>query len=139
MPVPSREFLQQVAALKHDLGKYVAWMSANLDDDAWPGPVTPLLVDSLVRDILATRTTAAGQPETAWAVWARLSAGMPPPWPDELQQVAAAVVVLQAAEPALRTRDLTAIAACRLELRTAQRTIRMQLQQLHRRLAQAVS
>jgi hypothetical protein len=134
-PEPEPEFCQQVAVLKHDLGKYVAWMSANLDDSHWHGPVRDELIDALSRDLLRTRTPQEGPPETAWAVWDRLSAALPRPWPaPELDQVNAAVAVLRAAEPALRNRDRVALAAVRADLRAAQRTIRTALQQLHRRL-----
>lgn len=132
---PETEFCQQVAVLKHDLGKYVAWMSANLDDSHWQGPVRDELIDALNRDLLRTRTPQEGPPEPAWGVWDRLSAALPRPWPaPELEQVHAAVNVLRAAEPALRTRDRAALATLRGDLRTAQRTIRVALQQLHRRL-----
>ncbi|MBL9100236.1 MAG: hypothetical protein JNL82_04710 [Myxococcales bacterium] len=132
---PESEFCQQVAVLKHDLGKYVAWMSANLDDSHWQGPVRDDLIDALSRDLLRTRTPQEGPPEPAWGVWDRLSAGLPRPFPaPELDRVDAAVAVLRAAEPALRTRDRAALAAVRGDLRAAQRTIRTALQQLHRRL-----
>lgn len=129
------EFCQQVAVLKHDLGKYVAWMSANLDDGYWTGPVRDELIDALSRDLLRTRTPQEGPPEPAWAVWDRLSAGLPTPWTaPELARVHEAVAVLRGAEPALRARDRVALAAVRGDLRAAQRTIRTALQQLHRRL-----
>jgi hypothetical protein len=131
------ELLGRVAALKHDLGKYVAWMSANLEEALWRGPVRDELIDALARDLLRTRTPAEGPPEPAWAVWERLSAALPQPWAPELQQVAAAVQVLRAAEPALVARDRAALADLRADLRAAQRTIRAALQQLHRRLLQA--
>jgi hypothetical protein len=135
---PTTELCQQVAVLKHDLGKYVAWMSANLDESLWHGPVTDDLLDALGRDLLRTRTPIDGPPEPAWDVWDRLSAALPRPWPaPELAQVDAAVAVLRAAEPALRTRDRAALAGVRGDLRAAQRTIRAALQQLHRRLQQA--
>src|SRR5689334_8540079 len=103
------EFGRQIAALKHDLGKYVAWMSANLDEDCWHGPVRDELIDALERDLLRTRTPADGPPEPAWAVWQRLGGALPTPWKHaELHDIAAAVAVLQAAEPALRSRDRAA-------------------------------
>jgi hypothetical protein len=132
---PSTELCQQVAVLKHDLGKYVAWMSANLDESLWSGPMHDDLIDALSRDLLRTRTPASGPPEPAWALWDRLSHGLPRPLPAaELIEVDAAVGVLRSAEPALRARDKAALASLRSDLRTAQRTIRAALQQLHRRL-----
>ena len=74
------EFGRQIAALKHDLGKYVAWMSANLDEECWQGPVRDELIDALERDLLRTRTPADGPPEPAWAVWQRLGGALPTPW-----------------------------------------------------------
>jgi hypothetical protein len=132
-----REFGRQVATLKHDLGKYVAWMSANLDEDCWHGPVRDELVDALERDLLRTRTPAEGPPEPAWAVWQRLSGTLPTPWRHaELHDIAAAVAVLKCAEPALRTRDRVALSEQRTAIRSAQRSIRGALQALHRRLLQ---
>lgn len=129
------ELAQHVAVLKHDLGKYVAWMSANLDEALWHGPVHDDLIDALIRDLLRTRTPMEGPPEPAWALWDRLSAGFPRPLPaPELVQVDEAVGVLRGAESALRARDRAALAAVRGDLRAAQRTIRAALQQLHRRL-----
>lgn len=133
-----REFGRQIAALKHDLGKYVAWMSANLDEDCWHGAVRDELIDALERDLLRTRTPAEGPPEPAWAVWQRLGGALPTPWQHaELHDIDAAIAVLRAAEPALRGRDRAALAGQRAAIRSAQRTIRSALQQLHRRLLQA--
>lgn len=133
-----REFGRQIAALKHDLGKYVAWMSANLDEECWHGPVRDELIDALERDLLHTRTPAEGPPEPAWAVWQRLGGALPTPWTHpELSDIDAAVTVLRAAEPALRSRDRVALGEQRTAIRSAQRTIRGALQQLHRRLLQA--
>lgn len=138
MDSDSSEFCRQVAALKHDLGKYVAWMSANLDEALWHGPVRDELIDALSRDLLRTRTPAEGPPEPASALWDRLGAALPRPWTaPELHEVDRAVAVLRAAEPALRARDRDALAVQRDGLRAAQRTIRAALQQLHRRLLQA--
>lgn len=132
------EFGRQVAALKHDLGKYVAWMSANLDASCWQGPVRDELIDALDRDLLRTRTPAEGPPEPAWELWARLASALPRPWTDtELHEVDAAVAVLRGAEPALRARDREALADQRGAIRAAQQKIRGALQQLHRKLLQA--
>jgi len=134
----SGEFGRQIAALKHDLGKYVAWMSANLDASCWQGPVRDELIDALGRDLLRTRTPAEGPPEAAWELWDRLSAALPQPCTaPELHDVAAAVAVLRRAEPGLRARDRDALADQREAIRAAQQKIRGALQQLHRRLLQS--
>ncbi len=38
-PLDALEVRERVAALKHDLAKYVAWRSANYDDGAWIAPL----------------------------------------------------------------------------------------------------
>jgi hypothetical protein len=129
------ELVEQVAALKHDLGKYVAWMSANLGDDQWQGPLRDELFDALSRDLLRTRSTADGGYESAWDVWHRFAADWPRPLPEpELVAVEAAVATLRSFEPALRAGDRAAIASARPAIRAAQQTIRGELQQLSRRL-----
>lgn len=131
---PQVRTIEQVAALKHDLGKYSSWLSANLDDGAWEGPVSEALVDALRRDLLATRTGADGVPEAAWAVWERLSSDLPRPLPAELEAVVEAVAVLRRAEEPLRRGDAAALAPLRPAIREAQRSIRGALLRLHRRL-----
>lgn len=131
------EFAEQVAAVKHDLGKYVAWMSANLGDDAWRGPVGDDLLEALRRDLLRTHTGARGEVEAAWQVWERLAGAWARPLPaPELVQVDAAIAVLRGSEAALRSGDRQALAGARPAIRAAQQTIRSSLQQLHRRLLQ---
>ena len=132
------DFPEQVAALKHDLGKYVAWMSANLAEECWQGPVPRELINALRRDILRTRIAADGTSEAAWDLWARFSADWPRPLPaPELVEVEAAVEVLRAHEAALVAGDGDLIAAARSQIRAAQQAIRAGLQQLHRRLQRA--
>ncbi|MBX7080348.1 MAG: hypothetical protein K1X88_14220 [Nannocystaceae bacterium] len=126
--------LELAGALKHDLGKYVAWRSANLGEAEWSGPLQPALIEALCADLLRTRDAPEGA-ESAAMVFARLSAQWPRPWPDELAAVAAAVATLQQLEPALHARDGAAIARARPEIRAAQATIRSQLAALVRRLA----
>ncbi|MBC8069381.1 MAG: hypothetical protein IAG13_13680 [Deltaproteobacteria bacterium] len=58
------------AALKHDLGKYVAWRSANLPESAWQGTATAATLEALRADVLHTRTAASGD-EPAWALFER--------------------------------------------------------------------
>ncbi|MCY0990116.1 hypothetical protein OV203_23455 [Nannocystis sp. ILAH1] len=129
------DFPEQVAALKHDLGKYVAWMSANLGDDHWHGPLRDELVEALRRDLLRTRSGGDGTVEAAWELWTRFAADWPRPLPaPELVEVEAAVEVLRAHSPALARGDRDAIAAARPQIRAAQQTIRSELQKLHRRL-----
>ncbi|MGB1276481.1 MAG: hypothetical protein ACPG77_12095 [Nannocystaceae bacterium] len=132
------EQYERASALKHDLGKYVAWMSANFPDDAWLEPLEDDFVAALQRDILETRKRA-GEPETAWDVWARLTDGLTRPFDeDELNRVDHAVAELRAAERALRDDDRSALAQRCPRLRTAQREIRAQLRTYHRRLARAL-
>ena len=131
------EFRERVAALKHDLGKYVAWRSVNLPEDAWTAPPSDALVNALCADVLATKSTPAGD-LAAWEVFDVLTRDVPRPWPaPELAAVATAVERLQACGDALARRDAAAIAASRATIRAAQATIRRELAALHRRLAQA--
>ncbi|TPV92824.1 MAG: hypothetical protein B7733_23670 [Myxococcales bacterium FL481] len=128
---------ETVAALKHDLGKYVAWRSTNLEPSAWDGPLRQECVDALTRDVLATRTRS-GTDEPAWDVWARLTSPLRRPFEhEELQRVAQAVARLRDFEAALRTADRQRLAAARVEIRDAQHTIRRELAALARRLARA--
>lgn len=130
-----RTALRELAAsLKHDLGKYVAWRSANLDDGAWDGDVTPLLVECLRADVLATRTGPQGD-RPAWQVFADLVADLPRPLPEpELRDVEAAVERLRRAGPVLAIGNDVAIASVRGEVRRAQAIIRRRLADLHKRL-----
>lgn len=128
---------ERVAALKHDLGKYVAWMSINLDDEAWTGPMTDQLVAALRSDLLATKKGTDGD-RTAWEVWLSHTEDLPRPLqPPELATVEAAVAVLQAAGPALQAGDHDAIAPLRAGIREAQQTIRKTLATVHRSLLAA--
>ena len=122
--------IELVAALKHDLAKYVAWRSANLDESAWSEPDNVELCDALRADLLATRTRD-GAAESAWQVWDRLAAGLEQPLPRELECVRSAVDILRAAEPELRAGRLPGSLA---PIRAAQDEIRWQLRELHRRL-----
>lgn len=128
----SDALVERVAALKHDLGKYVAWMSVNLDEEAWTGPVSELVISALRSDVLATVKGVDGD-RAAWEVWSEHSKDMPRPWdPPQLAQVEDAVAVLQAAAPALRSGDVTAIGAQRGAIRDAQQTIRKALAAAYR-------
>ncbi len=129
----STAVLEQVAALKHDLAKYVAWTSANLDDALWDGPIADELVSALRTDLLETRKHGDRR-EPAWEVWRSHEAALPRPLAPELEAVAAAVAQLERVGPALAADDRPAIAAARLEVRAAQQTIRRELLALHRRL-----
>lgn len=125
---------ERVAALKHDLGKYCAWQSVNLGDEAWTGPVADGLMTALCSDLLATKTGTDGD-RSAWELWDLHAAELPRPLdPPELADVEAAVEVLRAAEPALRSRDREAIGAHRNQIRQAQQTIRKALASAHRTL-----
>ncbi len=129
--------LEAVAALKHDLGKYSSWISANLPDPAWTGTVTDALVDALQSDLLRTRTRPDGAPEAVWEVWERLGAPLAPFVEPELAAVAIAVGVLRSAEAPLRAGDRGALGPLRAPIRGAQQEIRASLLQLHRRLLRA--
>lgn len=123
-----------VASLKHDLGKSVAWRSANLDEAAWKGPITPLLVDCLRADVLETRTGPQGH-RPAWQVFAELVAPLPRPLSEpELRDVEAAVERLRRLGPVLLIGNDVAIASVRGQVREAQAVIRRRLADLHRRL-----
>jgi hypothetical protein len=125
---------ERAAALKHDLGKYVAWRSANFDDAAWTGPLDDALIEALQADLLRTRERPDGD-QAAWEVWAAHTSDLSQPLPEpELRTVAAAVAVLRAHEPALRAADRCALAGARPAIRGAQAEIRAALRDLHRRL-----
>lgn len=125
---------ERAAALKHDLGKYVAWRSANLPDDAWRGTPGVELLEALRADLLHTRSGPEGS-EAAWSIFARLAEGWPQPWPAELEAVEQAIASLRSHEDALARGDAAALAPALASIRTAQQTIRAELATLVRRLA----
>lgn len=136
MTLGKDELRERVAALKHDLGKYVAWTSANLDEATWSVPVDDVALDALAGDVLRTRSRGDSH-EAAWEVWERLTSDLGRPMAEpELADVEAAVAVLKDAAPCLRSRDVEAITARCDEIRAAQHTIRTRLRQLHRRLVE---
>lgn len=130
MPEVSTIDLRELAAaLKHDLGKYVAWRSANFEETAWVGELDRGLVEALQADILSTRGDAP-----AWAVWERHTSGLARPFAEpELEAVDRAVASLRGCEDALRSGDAARIAAAGPTIRDAQRVIREELRALHRR------
>jgi hypothetical protein len=132
----SGDLLEQVAALKHDLGKYVAWTSANLDDAVWEGPA-PQRIDELVTalraDLLETRKHG-DHCESAWQVWRAHLEQLPHPLEPELEAVAHAIAELERVGPALAENDRETIIRERGSIRAAQQDIRQQLLNLHRRL-----
>jgi hypothetical protein len=127
------DLLEQVAALKHDLGKYVAWTSANLDDALWDGPIGDELITALRADLLETRKHGDRR-EAAWEVWRSFEPTLPRPLEPELEAVAKAVAQLEQVGSALAANDRSIIAGARAHIRSAQRDIRMHLLELHRRL-----
>jgi hypothetical protein len=133
--VRDEELIERVAALKHDLAKYVAWTSANLGEEVWDGEMDGELVGALQADILRTRKGREG-PESAWEVWHSLSEDLPRPLAPELQSVAEAVETLASFARSLEEGDAQALAPARPTIRGAQMQIRAQLRSLHRRLLQ---
>jgi hypothetical protein len=122
--------LEVVANLKHDLGKYVAWRCANLDESAWTGPITADVIECLRADLLQTYQ---GRP--AWQVWEEHTRALPRPLAEpELVSVRRAVERLHRFESALVSRDEPVLAQARAELRSAQSEIRTALSDLWRRL-----
>jgi hypothetical protein len=130
---PIEELRERVAALKHDLGKYVAWTSSNLEDAAWRAPLGDDALEALRTDLLRTRRRGE-QHESAWAVWQRLGAALPRPLEPELERVERAVATLESAGPSLRDGDRDAIASQCDAIRNAQGVIRRELSALARRL-----
>ena len=126
---------ESVAALKHDLAKYVAWTSANLDEAHWTSPASEELMDALRRDLLETRTTREGRTEAAWEVWRRFLPQLEVSQHAELEEVADAISRLEAVAPALRAGDKAAVGARCQDVRDAQMSIRKHLRDLQRRLA----
>jgi hypothetical protein len=132
-PVNGADLLERVAALKHDLGKYVAWTSANLEESLWHGPVADELIAALRADLLETRKHGERR-ETAWEVWQAHRDELPRPLEPELEAVASAVARLERVGSALARGDRETIAGERETIRAAQQDIRLQLRNLHRRL-----
>lgn len=127
---------ESVAALKHDLAKYVAWSSANLEEGHWISPASDELMQALSRDLLSTRTTRDGRAESAWEVWKRFEPQFSECDYQELSLVAEAVGQLEAVEPALRAGDRGLVGERCHEVRAAQMSIRKHVRDLQRRLAQ---
>lgn len=132
---PPGELRQWAATLKHDLGKYVAWRSANLPETSWSGEIDDLTVASIRADVLATREHD-GRSDPAWAVFEERTRDWPAPWPRELEVVASAVAALRELAPVIAGDDRAALAAARPAIRAAQSTIRAELAALGRRLVQ---
>lgn len=135
---PSSALLEAVAALKHDLGKYVAWRSANLDEAAWGLPVRDDVVEALRADLLHTRGTAE-RPMAAWEIWDVFIRECRPPACPEREEVASAVEQLRALGPILRAGESEAFGVHLPQIRAALRSIREQLRLWHARLMRANS
>ncbi len=130
MGMSDLDLRELVAALKHDLAKYVAWRSANYPEEAWEGALPDDFTASLQDDVLRTKGDLS-----AWQVWDAAAAALDRPLPHaELEAVAAAVDVLRGHEGALRAGN-QALADARSSIREAQMTIRSQLRDLHRKLS----
>jgi hypothetical protein len=118
--------IERVAALKHDLGKYVAWTSANLEERVWTGPLDDEWIDALRADLLETRKSGDRR-DAAWEVWAAHRVGLPEP----LEPIGP---VLR--ESVLGENQRETLARERANIRAAQQDIRNALRDLHRRLLQ---
>jgi hypothetical protein len=121
-----------VAALKHDLGKYVAWRSTNLE---FEGELDDERVEALQADVLRTRTTRTGEVLTAWEVWDAAQARLPEPLEPELGRVRDAVESLRGMASELRRGDAVELQPLVSSILAAQAEIRAELRSLHRRLA----
>lgn len=121
-----------VAGLKHDLAKYVAWRSANFEDEVWEGPLRAELVAALQADILRTH-----RDRPAWELWDERRAELNPPRVHPaLVEIEDAVAVLRSCKGALEDGEGPALAAMRPQIRAAQQSIRAALQRLHREVRQ---
>jgi hypothetical protein len=93
------------AKVKHDLGKGVAWWSANLEASDWSDSDGSRLREALVNDLLATRRVNGAAVESVWEVWSGLLALSPSPWPPlanaQKQRIEAALLVLARMRPIL--------------------------------------
>lgn len=120
---------ERAAALKHDLGKYVAWFSTNVT--AWDPPSEDAL-EALRSDVLRTRT-CDGRAEPCWDVWERLTGDLPRPLAQpELRRVEQAVLGLEAMAPHLKAGTVSSADVA--QIRGAQAIIREQLRLFQRRL-----
>lgn len=128
--------IRQVSALKHDLGKYIAWRSINFSDAAWQQePFAEELMNALIQDILCTRTNSCGTFEPAWVIWERLANQFQRPFLfAELTEVETAVHTLRVFAPLLMAKKVAEIFHVRFEIRNAQQLIRSRLQHLHKML-----
>lgn len=119
-----------VSDLKHDLGKYVAWRSANYEDEVWEGPLGDELVEALQADVLRT---LGG--EAAWEIWARHTKAWSRPWSHAaLDGVEAAVEALRSFADVIEAGRSASLAEARPAIRAAQQTIREGLRQAARDL-----
>ena len=135
----SPDLVDRICALKHDLGKYVAWRSANLTEEEWrdAGPEAQAAVRN---DILRTKTLGDGTELSAWMVL-RMSLDA---FSDhertvaspELNLVCRNVEVLESLEGDIVSGDAVVHQEIQTRLRQAQAEIRNSLSALVRRARQ---
>ena len=132
----SSDLVDRLQALKHDLGKYVAWRSANLSEEEWAA-ASELATDAVRHDVLRTKTTAAGDTLPAWEVLSSALRTFSPPEraaaSPELDRVCEQVGALRELESDIRSGDAVRDADSRARIREAQSSIRQSLRALLRR------
>lgn len=126
-----RARLERASALKHDLGKYVAWLSTNVSAEQWQAPVPGPASEALRKDLLETRRGPRGV-QAAWELWAEHAGALPDPLPEELGPVAQAVAEIEARASLLREGRWPLPADDLAALRDAQAEIREGLRAWHR-------
>jgi hypothetical protein len=132
----SSSLTERLMSLKHDLGKYIAWQSANLEETEWRDG-SARLTRAVQRDVLGTRTSRDGANQPAWVVYeagvAGMSAAEREQTSPELGRVEARVRWMQSIEGAITSGDALSDRNVRAEMQGAQREIRACLSALVRR------
>lgn len=136
MNVFSSTLTQRFMSLKHDLGKYIAWQSANVEEEEW-WTGSERLTASIQRDLLRTRTSRDGVPQPAWDVYDEWFCALT----DEertqaapvLGRVAAQVRWMESIAAQISSGEALDDPAIRRRIKDAQREIRDTLRDLVRR------
>ena len=127
---------ERLMSLKHDLGKYVAWQSANLEEAEWREG-SARLTRAVQQDVLGTRTTRGGASQPAWIVYEMGVAGMSlaerEQTSPELGRVEERVRWMQSIEGGLTSGDALNDRELRAKMQEAQQEIRACLSALVRR------